>query len=199
MSKLVAAFLLLTGPRVFATPLTDAINVGDRIAVATLLDDGADPNKADASGDGPLLQAISAGQDEMALLLIQRGASLDVRDGAKKENLLFETIRLGETDVLKVIIRRRPSLVNEANTDGETPLFEAVRSSQSLSARILLQAGAQRDARNNAGQVPADLLTDSDVKLKKVLSEPVSPGKPGFRHQRHHSGVEELDEPSDAN
>src|SRR5262245_5514181 len=56
------------------TPLMHAIHTHQNASVAALIDAGADPNRASASGVTPLMWAAGYGYDDTVRLLLQRGA-----------------------------------------------------------------------------------------------------------------------------
>ena len=64
-----------------STPLHSAATSGDRQAVRTLLDGGADPNACDDRGCTPLHFALKEKHLQVARMLIAAGASLDTADG----------------------------------------------------------------------------------------------------------------------
>lgn len=79
----------MTDPR---SPLIDAAASGDVARMRELLAAGADPNERQVHEDHvdrftvvdfvvtPLLAALRRGRSEVALLLLERGASIDERD-----------------------------------------------------------------------------------------------------------------------
>ena len=67
--------------------LIDAVKSGDRSAVESLLESGADPNTADLfDGLTALDHARRGGHDEVARLLLDRGASPAERRGSAPES-----------------------------------------------------------------------------------------------------------------
>jgi ankyrin repeat protein len=152
------------------TPLIRCASAGQIAGVRYLLGKKADVNLVNNSGRSALSYAIANHQDQVANLLIEKGADVGVRSGEKKENLLFEAIRGGNLEILPQIIKMKPNLVNDKNSDGETALFETVRSEQSAAAAILLKNGGDREVTNNKGQRAIDLVDPkTDTKLISVL------------------------------
>lgn len=70
------------------TPLEIAIAVKNDKFVATLLENGADPEKH-VSTEPPLIQALKSGQAVMANLLIDAGVSVEVKDDQRNTALML--------------------------------------------------------------------------------------------------------------
>lgn len=65
--------------------LIEAARLGDSSQMRRLLDEGADPDEADANGLTALIMASSAGQLEAVKLLLKAGA-----DAARKDDLGYD-------------------------------------------------------------------------------------------------------------
>lgn len=146
--------------------------------VQALLAAGADPSKLDPDGLSPLRQAVRAGNEQVAGDLRRRGVSDDTTtidrfigagaggDRVAAERLLTEQPQLGEqlsdydraaiVDVAgrgaaAVPIRLMLELgfsPQARNTLGETPLHSAAFAGDAETVRLLLQHGADVDARD---------------------------------------------------
>jgi ankyrin repeat protein len=117
-----------------ATPLLSAVWKNNRDIIEVLLGAGADINARSrwwAGGFGPL----DAGNPELAVFLIERGAVVDAHAAA----------RLGMLDRLRALIDATPELVHARGGDGQTPLHFA---STVEIASFLLDRGADIDARD---------------------------------------------------
>src|SRR5947208_3352296 len=96
--------------------LFDAIRAGDAARVSALLD--GDPSLAgarDDSGVPALAVARYNGKTEIAELLLERGAPLDV----------FLAAMFGNVDNLRELIAADPQLAHTYSADGWTPLHLA--------------------------------------------------------------------------
>lgn len=121
------------------TPLLYAVLAGDGDTVRVLLDAGADVNDASPDGVSALMLALTKRHEELALLLLDRGAdpNYDRRDAAR-----IAPARAGGT--------RGPATVGAAaetvDFAGYTALHVAAATGQHRALRALLAAGADPDA-----------------------------------------------------
>ncbi|KAM0806542.1 hypothetical protein AB5N19_06878 [Seiridium cardinale] len=124
-----------------------------------LLDAGCDIDHVDIYGRPALFNAIQFGDGDrfaMVTYLIQRGASLHVRD-ADGSSVLHELSRYakaasGIEQCFADLMDAGCSLVLETrNNSGMTPLLLAIAYQNTHMVRLLLQAGAQADVTNNYG------------------------------------------------
>ena len=121
------------------TPLLYAVLAGDGETVRVLLDAGADVNDASPDGVSALMLALTKRHEELALLLLDRGAdpNYDRRDAARPAQA-----RAGGT--------RGPATVAAAaetvDYAGYTALHVAAATGQHRALRALLAAGADPDA-----------------------------------------------------
>jgi ankyrin repeat protein len=119
--------------------LFDAIRAGDSGRVSALLD--ADPSLAgarDDSGVPALAAARYNGKSDIAQLLLERGAPLDV----------FVAAMFGNVDRLRDLIAVDPQAVKTHSSDGWTALHLAAFFDQPDAARALIDAGADVNARS---------------------------------------------------
>lgn len=121
------------------TPLLYAVLAGDGETVRVLLDAGADVNDASPDGVSALMLALTKRHEELALLLLDRGAdpNYDRRDAARTNHA-----GAGGT--------RGPATVAAAaetvDFAGYTALHVAAATGQRRALRALLAAGADPDA-----------------------------------------------------
>jgi len=89
-----------------ATALHAAVHSGSMSIAETLLDAGADINHRDTvAGWTPLFHAAAFGaSNDMCTMLVERGASVDMKDNDKKTALMIATI-MNKTDLVKVLMR----------------------------------------------------------------------------------------------
>jgi ankyrin repeat protein len=142
--------------------LIQAVETGDIDQVQRVLTGGAVVNARTRAGLTALSVAIIRGHDDIALLLIEKGASLDARDkSGDRENQhpgnspVHYAAIYGRTRVLEAMLDRGVS-PNLRDRNGRTLLMLAVENGHRDTVRLLLERGAdpnapQRARRDRAG------------------------------------------------
>lgn len=141
-----------------STPLIDLINIGrvhlvrEAIRVAP-----AEIDDVDAAGRTALMYAIADGNSEIALLLIEAGAGLNICDREGATALHFAA-REKNKEIAQELIRMGAE-IDARDAYGNTPLSNAVFAScgENGIIRILLEAGADKDIQNKCGISPWEL------------------------------------------
>ena len=119
--------------------LYEAIKTGGLSKVEALLD--ASPelvNGGGASGMPPLMLALYARQKEIARLLVNRGAELNI----------WAAAAMGDRAVLERELATDPALIAQYSSDGWTPLHLAAFFGHKELAEVLLERGADVQARS---------------------------------------------------
>ena len=107
-----------------------------------------DINAADHLGDTPIMRAVKMGREQMVRAFLREGADggLSNKDG---ETPMMVAIKHFHTDAVAELIKYRPEEVHQPLLSGELPLHLAAGYYSTLLAGILLDAGADPNARDD--------------------------------------------------
>ena len=122
-----------------AEDMKTAIQARDAVKVRALLD--AEPSLAACvlpGGTSPLLLAIYYGAQDAVEVLLSRGVKPDV----------FESAAAGDTGRVRALLDADPRLVESRSPDGWTPLHLAAHFGRAETMRLLLEHGADVQARS---------------------------------------------------
>lgn len=150
-----------------AADLARAVAAGDAAAAKQAVAAGANPDAVDADGL-PLLQwAMKRGDRRAFDLLLDLGA--DPARGAKQGQTAVGLAAMGQQDTWLVALLDRGASPDTPNTvNGSTPLTDALRTGNLDHVRLLLDRGADIEARNRSGHTPliaAAGVNDADAVL----------------------------------
>ena len=95
----------------------------------------------------PVLYALYNGQADLVGSILDANPALDV----------FDAAAVGRTRGLEELLDTEPGLANARSADGSTPLHLAARFDQRDAAELLLEHGADPEARDGNGRTPAEL------------------------------------------
>jgi len=126
--------------------LFDAAARGDAGKVASLIQGGVDVRARNRQGQVPLHVACAAGQTRAAKLLI------DADQARAKVELDGILIR----DFDEYMKRANPTL-EARDSRGDTPLHAAAENGKTAVAKLLIESGADRKAKNQAGQTAGQI------------------------------------------
>ena len=143
-------------------PLWAACQLSDTKTVQKLLaTPGVNPNERSPRGDAPLHLAVRGGHLDLAEMLLDKGADINLPMAHTKKTALHLAVEAKNLAAVKLLIARHANL-NALTMGGRTPLYYAavLRSSASIVVRTLLDAGA------DVGLVPS-----GDQRSGKKLSE----------------------------
>lgn len=123
---------------------TDAIQQGDAARVAALLDENPALLQSQEGPVTPIFLAIYHGKNDVARLLVERGAPVS----------LGEACALGDLDRVNEILAADPDALNRRTADGYPPLGLAIFFHHPDIARFLIERGADVNAHaENANRV----------------------------------------------
>eukprot|EP01090_Pellita_catalonica_P021236 TRINITY_DN7894_c0_g1_i1.p1 TRINITY_DN7894_c0_g1~~TRINITY_DN7894_c0_g1_i1.p1 ORF type:complete len:428 (-),score=65.38 TRINITY_DN7894_c0_g1_i1:275-1558(-) len=137
------------------TPLISAACCGSLQAVDLLLKNEADINAQSSTGNTALMLAIDRGKIEVAKLLVDRGANLEVR-GQKGWTALHNAASGGEKGYKEVaeMLLDAGALVDALSETMLTPLHEAAGKSLVEIVELLVSKGADVNARDKFDNTP---------------------------------------------
>jgi ankyrin repeat protein len=122
-----------------AAEVVAAVGAGDADALrAVLVRDPAAAGARAEDGGSPLLAALYHGRRDLAQLLLDHGRQPDA----------FEAAALGDADRLRAVLDAEPSAMAQLSSDGWTPLHLAGFFGHADAVRLLLERGADPDARS---------------------------------------------------
>lgn len=160
--------------------LFDAIEKGDKAAVAKWLAKGANANAqqeeaAEYIGGGhfmegetfiPLHVAAKGKNKEIVELLLAKGAQVNAK-GAGRNTPLHEAVFYGAKEIVELLIAKGAD-INARTVDGLTPLHFAARGRKYEMAELLIAKGADVNARDTQGNTP---LTEATRNKQKNIVE----------------------------
>ena len=142
---LAAAAALILGPALADSPLSDAIQRGQRDVALDLLAKGADVNAAQRDGSTPLHWAAYKLDTELVQQLLRRGAKPDAMN-KYGSSPIAEAVKAANAELVKVFLDGGAD-VEAPNGDGESLLMLAARTGSTAVAKLLLERGADVNAR----------------------------------------------------
>lgn len=137
-------------PLMAAIAYRDASHGVETETIAVLLELGAHPNEQFKLDEArtPLLEACLRGRSDVARLLVQHGADLSWHF---QHSFLLHAAAQGGIDWLVRDMLEGGGDVNERDDEGHTPLHEAVYAGQVSICQVLIERGADVNARITGG------------------------------------------------
>ncbi|CAK8676959.1 palmitoyltransferase ZDHHC17-like [Clavelina lepadiformis] len=145
------------GGDLLATPLHWAIREGHIQMVVLLLQFGADPGVRDAEGCAAIHVAVQCGQTAVVAYLIAKGTDVDLYDAHGKTPLMWATWRTYGVDPTRTLLSLYASVNMKDLVQHNTPLHLACLSQNTNVVMLLIQAGADLDAKNDLEETPLDI------------------------------------------
>jgi ankyrin repeat protein len=148
------------------TALAWAVRLEAREVARLLLERGADPNAADLAGQTPLTHAIKGADVALVRLLLEGGADPSGGDSYYSLPLVAAVSRKQpRPEVIRVLLEAG-ARVNDSR-HGRTPLMAASHEGTAAAVAVLLEAGADVNARSRAERSPEQdtLLRERGVEL----------------------------------
>ena len=118
--------------------------------VTLLLDHGADPAAPGPDGRSPYRLAVGKGRDDLATLLLSRGARDDATD---TERLVAACLR-GDRATAQRQLADDPTLLARLTDDDRAALVTAAETGNAAAVTLMLDLGFPIEARGEAGETP---------------------------------------------
>jgi len=130
------------------TPLADAVERGDKQAIASLLKDGADVNAAQSDGATALHWAVYLNDADATALLLRAGAKVDAKNDLGVTPLALAA-QQGGAAVIEQLLKAGAKPNDPVNfvDAGETPVMHAARAGSADAVKVLAKAGADLNAK----------------------------------------------------
>lgn len=130
------------------TPLPDAVQHGDKQAIASLLKSGADVNATQSDGATALHWAAYLNDAESTALLLRAGAKVDAKNDLGVTPLALAA-QQGGAAVIEQLLKAGAKPNDPVNfvDAGETPLMHAARAGSVDAVKVLAKAGADLNAK----------------------------------------------------
>jgi ankyrin repeat protein len=173
MKKLTLALALIGAVSLGAqprSPLAEAAQAKDLAAVRALIKGGADVNAAQGDGMTALHYAAINGDAEMTSMLLYAGANVGAKTRIGGYTPLHLAAQLGHATVIAPLMAAGAP-VGAVTATGTTPLMQAAHSGNQDAVRILIENGADLNAKETAnGQTALMFAAASDrVDVVKML------------------------------
>lgn len=142
---------------------------GNLEEVRRQLDRGLPPNAV--KGNLPFtLWAIKYGKLDILKLLLQNGADVNKKEDGKGGTALFYAVQKNYAEAVKLLLDQDDILVDQKDNDGNTPLKKACYDGHRNIAVLLLNKGADVNAKNNEDFSPLwDSVKENHPDIVKLL------------------------------
>ena len=161
-----------------------AIEERDLGNLQSLLSEGHDPNSTqqcyvididgyrlvtDPQSDPPLVFAVEQSSPEIVAALLEKGANPD-QVGSNGYAPIFDAILHADYVSVTALLKNHADPNWKNSTTGETPLIQAVKLNQVKNVQALLNAGAEPNTRDAAGNT-AFVYADPDGEAQALLQK----------------------------
>lgn len=153
------------------TALMTAARSGCISTVDLLLSYKADPQLRDNSMKTALHHAAAEGSVSVAQRLLERDISIINYSDYEQQSALHVAIQRKQTEFARKLLTHQPYIdINLQDGDGNTALLLAVKRMDVITAQLLVESGADTEARNKVGQTALLIaVSNGEEKLWKML------------------------------
>ncbi|XP_074373141.1 uncharacterized protein LOC141713567 [Apium graveolens] len=129
------------------------------------------------NGDTALHLACVYGNHTCVQILLERGASLEAKDG-DGEIPLHGACAAGYANIVQLLLNKGndmnivKKMLESVDEEGDTPLHHAARAEHVNVIQLLLANGASPTTTNFSGQIPSE-LADAETHAKEILTNAV--------------------------
>jgi ankyrin repeat protein len=143
------------------TPLMSAALGGQVDVIKQLLAHKAKLEVKNTAGDTALAVAVTNDQFDAARVLIHAGANVDLIVAGDEGDTLFIRAANNDLKTAELILKKNKAVLNKTNKLGENALMKSVRFGNNDSVKMLLAAGADKKAKNQAGLSALEIAKQS--------------------------------------
>lgn len=128
-------------------------------------------NLCNSYNQSALFYAVSKGHPNIVKILLDFGASLEIRNG-HGQTVLHRAATVGNAIILKELLPKSTNQIDWTDKNGNTALHLAVEDGHEDAVRLLLSSKANRNIPNSEGKVPLSLApSDKLCVMQAIFSE----------------------------
>ena len=140
------------------TPLYRAASSGNLALVELLMEHGASVNMQCVEGRSPLHNAVEGGHEDVVNVLLGSGSQIDTRDALGKTPL-WVAVERGHTRIAETLLAQGARIYANEHESDQTALHQAAIRGYGDMVKVLLDAGADTDARDGDGNLAEGLAS----------------------------------------
>lgn len=151
--------------------LMEAVRTGNIEIAKLLIEHNSDINIKNKDGKNMIMIACEKGNEEMFNILIENNADINEKSSWGASALIYASEK-GNINIMQYLIDNGIDVNGKADDNGDTPLLLAVTGENPYeSSKLLIENGANVNATNYGGVVPATILAASTPKVVKLLKD----------------------------